>query len=111
MLSNQTMITVTDHALEMMQEFLASENKEGYGLRILASGGGCAGYQYEMDVEEAPKPEDEVIDLSGVRIFVDAESSSRLKGAEIDFVEGLEGPGFSIQNPNAKSSCGCGTSF
>ena len=104
------MITLSEKAAEMIRVFMASENKEGYGLRIGVSGGGCGGYQYEMDVEEAPRADDEVIEENGVRIFIDPESRPMLNGVEVDFVdgEGEEGAGFAIFNPNAGSGgCGC----
>jgi iron-sulfur cluster assembly accessory protein len=104
------MMTLTEVAVEKIKDFMASEKKEGYGLRIFVSGGGCSGYDYGMDVEETPQDDDQVIEKGGVRIFLDPESFSLLSGAKVDFVEGTDEAGFSIENPNAKTGCGCANS-
>ncbi len=105
------MITLTEKAIEKVTEYLDTENKKGYGLRVYVSGGGCHGFQYGMAFEEAPGEMDQVLEEGGVKLFVDAQSYPLLEGAEVDYVENLYGSGFAIKNPNAKSSCGCGSSF
>ncbi|MBI1865670.1 MAG: iron-sulfur cluster insertion protein ErpA [Nitrospirae bacterium] len=104
------MITVTDRAIEELKVLQKEEGKEGYGLRMTVVGGGCSGFQYNMGFDEAPEANDLVIETGNLKLFVDPQSVSYLRGVEIDFVEGLGG-GFKIQNPNAKHTCGCGSSF
>ena len=104
-------MNMTDSAKAKAIEFLSAENKTGYGLRVYVKGGGCHGYQYGMAFEEKPDEMDHVIDLDGIRLFVDPQSFSLLDGAEIGYVDNLHGSGFTVKNPNAKTSCGCGSSF
>jgi iron-sulfur cluster assembly accessory protein len=105
------MITVTDSAVKQLQTILAEEPEAaGKGLRIFVEGGGCAGLQYGMTLDER-KEGDAVVERDGVSVLVDAESAKYLGGSTIDFTDGLSGAGFRIQNPNAVRSCGCGTSF
>ncbi|MFQ5998083.1 MAG: iron-sulfur cluster insertion protein ErpA, partial [Candidatus Bathyarchaeia archaeon] len=80
------------------------------GLRIWVSGGGCSGFQYGMAFD-SKRDDDEVIESNGVKVLIDPMSTKYLEGSQIDFVEGLEGSGFKINNPNVKSTCACGTSF
>jgi iron-sulfur cluster insertion protein len=107
------MITVTPLAAEKITELLAEEEKAGAGLRVFVQGGGCSGFQYGLMIEEdGASPEaDKVIESNGVTLFVDPISVRYLKGAEVDFVDNLAGGGFTIRNPNAKTTCGCGSSF
>jgi iron-sulfur cluster insertion protein len=107
------MITVTPLAAEKITELLAEEEKAGAGLRVFVQGGGCSGFQYGLMIEEdgASPDSDKVIESNGVTLFVDPISVRYLKGAEVDFVDNLAGGGFTIRNPNAKSTCGCGSSF
>lgn len=104
------MITLTDRALEELKILQKEEGKEGYGLRMTVVGGGCSGFQYNMGFDEAPEATDHVVETWDLKLFVDPQSASYLRGVEIDYVEGLGG-GFKIQNPNAKHTCGCGSSF
>ncbi len=105
------MIIVTENAARHLQSLVAEKGEPGKGLRILVEHGGCAGMQYGMGLDE-PKEGDEVVECAGgVRVMVDAESLSFLKGSTIDYCDDLTGTGFRIQNPNAVRSCGCGTSF
>jgi iron-sulfur cluster assembly accessory protein len=104
------MITVTDRAIEELKILQKEEGKEGYGLRMTIVGGGCSGFQYNMGFDEAPEANDHVVETGDLKLFVDPQSASYLRGVEIDYVEGLGG-GFKIQNPNAKHTCGCGSSF
>ena len=105
------MVVITEKAGEKIKGLLAEEKKETYGLRVYVSGGGCQGFQYGMVFEEQANEDDTVIEAYGVKVFVDAQSASMLQGAEVDYVESLQGAGFSVKNPQAKSSCGCGHSF
>jgi len=106
-----TLINVSPSAATKINELLAEEGKVGSGLRVFVQGGGCSGFQYGLMIEESGGAGDQVIESSGVRLFVDPVSVSYLKGAEVDFVETVTGGGFTIKNPNAVSTCGCGSSF
>lgn len=107
------MINVTVAAAEKISELLAEENKPSAGLRVFVQGGGCSGFQYGLMIEEGEgaTDADQTIESNGVKLYVDPISVRYLKGAEVDFVENLAGGGFTIRNPNAKSTCGCGSSF
>ena len=107
------MINVTVAAAEKITELLAEEQKPESGLRVFVQGGGCSGFQYGLMIEDGTgDPEaDQTFMVNGVRLFVDPISLSYLKGAEVDFVDNNMGGGFTIKNPNAKSTCGCGSSF
>ncbi|MBI4529637.1 MAG: iron-sulfur cluster assembly accessory protein, partial [Deltaproteobacteria bacterium] len=86
-------------------------NLDGYGLRVAVTSGGCSGFSYGLDFENQEKPEDTVLEIEGVKIYVDRSSAAHLSGTVIDYVAGLQGAGFKFTNPNVKSTCGCGTSF
>ena len=107
------MIHVTETAAEKITELLAEENKMGSGLRVFVQGGGCSGFQYGLMIDEGEGDAtvDQVFEVNGVRLFIDPISLRYLKGAEVDFVDNHMGGGFTIKNPNAKSTCGCGSSF
>jgi len=107
------MINVTPIAAEKISELLTEENKPSAGLRVFVQGGGCSGFQYGLMIAESEPTADvdRVVESNGVRLFVDPISVRYLKGAEVDFVDNLSGGGFTIKNPNAKSTCGCGSSF
>jgi iron-sulfur cluster assembly accessory protein len=103
-------ITLTDRAASRIREILAAEPGKS-ALRIAVNGGGCSGFQYEFKLAEDAAEDDLVIERGGVRALVDPVSQGFLEGSEIDFVDDLMGQSFRIRNPNATSSCGCGTSF
>ena len=107
------MITVTDGAASKIVALMAEENKTSGGLRVFVQGGGCSGFQYGLMIEEGEgdTSADRVFESNGVRLYVDPISLRYLGGAQVDFVDNLTGGGFTIQNPNAKSTCGCGSSF
>jgi iron-sulfur cluster assembly accessory protein len=105
------MINVSSTAASKINELLAEEGKSGSGLRVFVQGGGCSGFQYGLMIEENGGDADQVFESNGVRLYVDPVSISYLKGAEVDFVETVTGGGFTIRNPNAVSTCGCGQSF
>ncbi|CAM0117414.1 iron-sulfur cluster assembly accessory protein [Rhabdochlamydiaceae symbiont of Dictyostelium giganteum] len=103
-------ITLSPRAAEKYKEILEDEGKEGWGLRFADRAGGCSGFEYVLDYSEAPSEEDAVFHSEGVEIHIQKNSVDRLKGCVIDFVDGLNGSGFKITNPNVKGSCGCGKS-
>jgi len=107
------MINVTPTAASKISELLTEENKTDAGLRVFVQGGGCSGFQYGLMIDEGEgdSTTDAVFESNGVKLFVDPVSVSYLKGAEVDFVDTVTGGGFTIKNPNAKSTCGCGSSF
>lgn len=106
------MINVSEMAATKINELLAEENKAGSGLRVFVQGGGCSGFQYGLMIEENGQgAADQVFESHGVKLFVDPISVRYLKGAEVDFVDTVTGGGFTIKNPNATSTCGCGSSF
>ena len=105
-------ITVTEAAATKIKELLAEEGKTDSGLRVFVQGGGCSGFQYGLMIEEGGTGVgDQSFESNGIRLFVDPVSVSYLKGAEVDFVDTITGGGFTIKNPNATSTCGCGQSF
>jgi iron-sulfur cluster assembly protein len=104
-------IHLTENAAQAIQDLLEKQKREGFGLRVFVSGGGCQGYQYGMTLEETPSESDVVRERHGVKLIVDDISVNYLNGASIDYVEDVMESGFKIDNPNAVSSCGCGNSF
>jgi iron-sulfur cluster assembly accessory protein len=105
------MLTLTEKAQSKVKEILDAQPEPYEGLRVQVVGGGCSGFQYHMGFEKQANGGDEVLDLNGFKVFVDRGSSMYLDGTEIDFVEALTGSGFRFNNPNVKSTCGCGESF
>lgn len=105
------MIQLTERAVGKVQEILTAQDPQPSGLRISVVGGGCSGFTYSMAFETAPGMLDKTYDFSGLKVFVDQASLLYLEGAEVDYVETLEGSGFKFNNPNVKSTCGCGSSF
>ncbi len=105
------MIALTDNALDAVRRVLADAEEATAGLRIAVETGGCQGYRYRLELDDQPAADDAVVDCRGVKLFVDASSWPLLDGAEVDFVDGVEGAGFVFNNPNAKAKCGCGKSF
>src|SRR4029453_1054868 len=106
-----SLITVTEAAAGKIRELLTEEGKNESGLRVFVQGGGCSGFQYGLMIEESGGVGDQVFESNGVRLFVDPVSISYLRGAEVDFVDKITGGGFTIRNPQATSTCGCGSSF
>jgi iron-sulfur cluster assembly accessory protein len=110
--SPSTPVRLTDKAAAMVKETIERESLHGSGLRVAVVGGGCSGFQYSLDIDKDERPGDMVFEVAGVKCFVDPMSSMYLMGVEIDYVEGQFGQsGFAFKNPNAKSTCGCGSSF
>ena len=106
-----SIINVTEAAAGKIRDLLVEEGKADSGLRVFVQGGGCSGFQYGLMIEESGGVGDQLFESNGVRLFVDPVSLSYLKGAEVDFVDTITGGGFTIKNPNATSTCGCGSSF
>jgi iron-sulfur cluster assembly protein len=104
------MITLSERAATKVLE-LIGEEQDAETLRVAVQGGGCSGFQYALGFDGAPQPGDEVVELHGVTVIVDRFSLPYLEGASVDYVDGLMGQGFTVDNPNAMASCGCGQSF
>jgi iron-sulfur cluster insertion protein len=105
------MVNVSASAAARINELLSEEQKAESGLRVFVHGGGCSGFQYGLMIEDSPGPGDQSFESNGVKLFIDPISARYLGGAEVDFVDSVTGGGFTIRNPNAKSTCGCGSSF
>ncbi|MBA2680266.1 MAG: iron-sulfur cluster insertion protein ErpA [Ktedonobacteraceae bacterium] len=103
-------ITMTTTAAEKVRELIKQENDPTLGLRIFVAGGGCSGLQYGMTLDEE-QDGDTIISMNDIRVFVDDMSLGYITGSEVDYVDSLMGAGFTVNNPNAVSSCGCGHSF
>ena len=101
----------TDNAANKVKELIAEEGNADLKLRVFVSGGGCSGFQYGFTFDEVKNDDDTVLEKSGVTLLIDPMSYQYLVGAEIDYSEGLEGAQFVIKNPNATSTCGCGSYF
>jgi iron-sulfur cluster assembly protein len=107
----QSLITITAKALDEIRTISQNENPDGNkGLRLAVTGGGCSGLSYKIEFGEE-KAKDNILNFDGVRVLVDPKSLIYLKGIVLDFKDGLNGKGFSFDNPNAKNTCGCGESF
>jgi iron-sulfur cluster assembly accessory protein len=104
-------ITLTPHAIAKVKEIMAQQNPLPSGLRVGVVGGGCSGFSYSMSFETNAGMMDKVFDMDGLKVYVDATSVMYLNGCTVDYVETLEGAGFKFDNPNVKSTCGCGSSF
>ncbi|HEX4968787.1 MAG TPA: iron-sulfur cluster insertion protein ErpA [Nitrospiraceae bacterium] len=104
------MITMTTAAEEKIRE-LMQEEQDTIGLRVFVKGGGCHGYQYGMSFESKMSDDDTVIEKGDVKVIMDSQSAPLLIGCEVDYVDALQGSGFAIKNPQAKTTCGCGSSF
>ncbi len=105
------MIQLTETAVSKVKEILSAQEPAPAGLRIAVVGGGCSGFSYSMAFETAPGLLDKTYDFNGLKVFVDQASMLYLDGAQVDYVESLEGSGFKFSNPQVKSTCGCGSSF
>jgi iron-sulfur cluster insertion protein len=105
------LVTLSDKAAEKVKEIRGEENiEEGYALRLKVQGGGCSGFSYDLYFDQAQET-DRPFEVKGVKLICDEMSLMYLLGTEIDYVEGLHGAGFKFNNPNVKSTCGCGSSF
>jgi iron-sulfur cluster insertion protein len=104
-------LVFTDAAATKVQGLIEEENNDNLKLRVFVSGGGCSGFQYGFTFDETVSEGDTVVENGGVTLLIDPMSFQYLAGAEIDYTEGLEGAQFVIRNPNATTTCGCGSSF
>lgn len=104
-------IHISEKAANQVIRLSSKEGKTEYGLRVAVQGGGCSGLTYKLSLETEAKPADKVYEQHGVKLLVDGKSLIFLVGTELDFSDGLNGKGFVFSNPNAKKTCGCGTSF
>jgi iron-sulfur cluster assembly accessory protein len=104
-------ISLTPNAIAKVKEIMAQQNPLPSGLRVGVVGGGCSGFSYSMSFENNAGMMDKVFDMDGLKVYVDATSIMYLNGCTVDYVETLEGAGFKFENPNVKSTCGCGSSF
>ena len=106
------MITLTDKAAEKVQEFLSTQGAgvERAGLRVGVRGGGCSGFQYLLAFDEQ-RDGDTVVESHGIRLLVDEPSLAYVRGSTVDYLDGLQGAGFKVENPNVIAACGCGSSF
>lgn len=104
-------IELTEAAAKKVKEIMETQGKKGFSLRVRAVPGGCSGYMYGLNFEKLQAPDDTVFEQNGVKILVDSKSAPVLKGIKVDYMETLQQQGFKFDNPNAKSSCGCGESF
>ncbi|MGV0954786.1 MAG: iron-sulfur cluster insertion protein ErpA [Fluviibacter sp.] len=104
-------LVFTDAAVEKVRDLIAEENNPNLKLRVFVTGGGCSGFQYGFTFDEDVNDDDTTVEKGGVHLLIDSMSYQYLVGAEIDYTEGLQGSQFVIRNPNATSTCGCGSSF
>ncbi|HYA96498.1 MAG TPA: iron-sulfur cluster insertion protein ErpA [Methylomirabilota bacterium] len=105
------MLNLTNGATSKVKEIMAMQTPVPTALRVAVVGGGCSGFQYHMAFENQTNESDNVYEFDGLKVLVDQMSSMYLEGVEIDYIETLEGAGFKFNNPNVKSTCGCGSSF
>jgi iron-sulfur cluster assembly protein len=105
------MILLTTEAASAVKNAMSRVGKTGAGLRTMIEAGGCAGYKYLIGLDAEPRSDDAVVESGGVKVFIDPDSQTLLTGLRVDFVESLEGSGFTFENPNAASKCSCGKSF
>jgi len=109
--TKKTPISLTANAIAKVKEIMGQANPGPAGLRIGVVGGRCSGFSYSMQFENGAGMMDKTFDMDGLKVFVDATSVMYLNGCTVDYVETLEGAGFKFENPNVKSTCGCGSSF
>lgn len=105
------MINLTPKAIAAINKFIKGNDAPVAGLRIAITGGGCSGFQYNMRLESEPAEDDHVLEVGGITLLIDPLSAPLLNGVTVDFVDSLNGSGFKFENPNATSSCACGSSF
>lgn len=105
------LVVLSENAAEKLRELTAAESDARVGLRVYVYSGGCSGFRYGMMLEDQPTAEDVTVETKGIKVYVDQNSTQYLGGAEIDYLDTLMGAGFTVNNPNAVSGCGCGSSF
>jgi len=107
----KTPLMLTTNAIAKVKEIMGQQNPVPAGLRVGVVGGGCSGFSYSMSFENNAGLMDKVFDMDGLKVYVDATSLTYLNGCTVDYIESLEGAGFKFDNPQVKSTCGCGSSF
>jgi iron-sulfur cluster insertion protein len=105
------MLTVSESAVAKIKDILAEENNPNLKLRVFVQGGGCSGFQYGFTLDDAQAEDDWDLDIGGIHVLVDSMSGGYLQGAEVDYREDTMGASFTIKNPTAQTTCGCGSSF
>ena len=108
---SETLLEFTDSAVRKLKSLQQEENNPNLKLRVSVYGGGCSGFQYTFSLDEEVRPSDRMVEKDGATLLIDQTSYNYLAGSTVDFVEGLEGAMFVVNNPNATSTCGCGASF
>ena len=109
--SDTPLVVLSDAAAGKLADLVAAENNPAIGLRVYVYSGGCSGFRYGMMLEDQPSGEDVTVESKGIKVYVDAQSTQYIAGSEIDYLDTLMGAGFTVNNPNAVSACGCGSSF
>jgi iron-sulfur cluster assembly protein len=109
--SEAPLVVLSDAAAGKLADLVAAENNPAIGLRVYVYSGGCSGFRYGMMLEDQPSGEDVTVESKGIKVYVDAQSTQYIAGSEIDYLDTLMGAGFTVNNPNAVSACGCGSSF
>lgn len=105
------LVVLSDSAAGKLRELVEAEQNPAIGLRVYVYSGGCSGFRYGMMLEDQPSAEDITVESKGIKVYVDQQSTQYLTGSEIDYLDTLMGAGFTVNNPNAVSGCGCGSSF
>jgi iron-sulfur cluster assembly accessory protein len=109
--SETPLVVLSDTAAGKLRDLVAAENNPAIGLRVYVYSGGCSGFRYGMMLEDQPSGEDITVESKGIKVYVDQQSTQYITGSEIDYLDTLMGAGFTVNNPNAVSACGCGSSF
>lgn len=110
-LQSEPLVTLSEAAASKLQELVAAEQNADLGLRVYVYSGGCSGFRYGMMLEDQPSSEDVRVQSRGINVYIDPQSTQYITGSEIDYLDTLMGAGFTVNNPNAVSACGCGSSF
>jgi len=110
-ISSEPLVVLSESAASKLQALVEAEQNPQMGLRVYVYSGGCSGFRYGMMLEDQPSSEDVTVESKGIKVYVDKQSTQYLGGAEIDYLDTLMGAGFTVNNPNAVSACGCGSSF
>jgi iron-sulfur cluster assembly protein len=109
--ADQSLVVLSDAAAGKLRELVEAEQNPAVGLRVYVYSGGCSGFRYGMMLEDQPSAEDLTVESKGIKVYIDRQSTQYLEGSEIDYLDTLMGAGFTVNNPNAVSACGCGSSF
>ncbi len=105
------LVVLSDAAAGKLQAIVEAEKNPAIGLRVYVYSGGCSGFRYGMMLEDQPSGEDVTVESKGIKVYIDGQSTQYIAGSEIDYLDTLMGAGFTVNNPNAVSACGCGSSF